>query len=84
MAEQSKTFCPLPFIHSHAAVSGKFKPCCNSLSGSWENTTRDMSYQEWFDSEIMTQLRSDLLAGVQNKLCDVCWKDEKVCCRSYP
>lgn len=78
MATQSKTFCPLPFIHSHASVSGKFKPCCNSLSGSWENTIRDMSYQEWFDSDIMTQLRSDLLSGVQNKLCDVCWKDEKV------
>ena len=30
MAELSKTFCPLPFIHSHASVGGHWKPCCNS------------------------------------------------------
>ena len=78
MATQSKTFCPLPFIHSFASVSGKFKPCCNTTTGSWNKTTRDITYQEWFYGKEMTQLRDDLLNNVQNKMCTVCWNDEKV------
>ena len=78
MAAQSKTFCPLPFIHSFASVSGKFKPCCNTPTGSWDKTTRNMTYQEWFYSKEMVQLRDDLLNNVQNKMCTVCWNDEKV------
>lgn len=78
MAAQSKTFCPLPFIHSFASVSGKFKPCCNTPTGSWDKTTRNMSYQEWFYSNEMIQLRHDLLNNVENKMCSVCWNDEKI------
>lgn len=82
MAEQSKTYCPLPFIHSHASVNGKWKPCCNST---WTLPTSDSyfldksaTHQKWFDSEIMEQLRSDLLSGVKNSMCDVCWKQEYI------
>ena len=81
MAERSKTFCPLPFIHSHASVNGHWKPCCNS---SWKYDTKDgyfvnkkITHQKWFDSEVMEQLRSDLLSGVKNSMCNVCWKDEE-------
>ena len=82
MAEQSKTFCPLPFIHSHASVNGKWKPCCNST---WAQPQEDgyfldksATHQKWFDSETMEQLRSDLLTGVKNSMCDVCWNQERI------
>ena len=81
MAERSKTFCPLPFIHSHASVNGHWKPCCNS---SWKYDTKDgyfvnkkITHQKWFDGEVMEQLRSDMLSGVKNSMCNVCWKDEE-------
>jgi organic radical activating enzyme len=86
MATQSKTFCPLPFMHSHHSVAGKYKPCCNSDSPGHKGnvyTSRQLSLEEWFDSEPMQQLRKDLLSGVQNPVCDVCWKQEETGGRSY-
>ena len=86
MAERSKTYCPLPFIHSHASVNGRWKPCCNST---WSLPSKDSyfvkessNHQKWFDGEIMEQLRSDLLSGVKNSMCDVCWRQEKITGRS--
>lgn len=80
MAELSKTFCPLPFIHSHASVGGHWKPCCNSSH--WDTTDNyfehKTTHEDWFNSEKMKQLRSDMLSGEQNKMCDSCWKAEKV------
>ena len=82
MAERSKTYCPLPFIHSHASVNGMWKPCCNST---WALPIRDSyfmnkfsTHQKWFDGKIMEQLRSDLLSGVKNSMCDVCWNQEDI------
>jgi hypothetical protein len=82
MAERSKTYCPLPFIHSHASVNGRWKPCCNST---WSTPTRDSyfikessTHHKWFNSVFMERLRSDLLSGVKNSMCDVCWKQEEI------
>ncbi len=82
----SKTFCPLPFMHSHHSVAGKFKPCCNAESPPHKGnpyTTKDHSLFSWFDSEPMQQLRKDLLSGVQNPMCSVCWKQEATGGKSY-
>ena len=85
MAEQSKTYCPLPFIHSHAGLNGKYKPCCNSDSSvhGYKYHIEKLGYKEWFDHPEMKKLRSDLLNGVQNPMCDVCWKQEAVSSSSY-
>jgi organic radical activating enzyme len=84
MAEQSKTYCPLPFMHSHAGLNGKYKPCCNANSVfGWKYHTEKLSYKEWFDHPEMEQLRTDLLNGVQNKMCHICWKQEEGGRHSY-
>ena len=79
MAEQSKTYCPLPFIHSHAGLNGKYKPCCNSdsLFNHWEYHTEKLGYNDWFHHPEMNQLRSDLLNGIENPMCGVCWEQER-------
>ena len=84
MAERSKTFCPLPFIHSHASVNGHWKPCCNSMYASKDNNYFETktSHLEWFASKQMDRLRSDLLSGIQNPMCDVCWNAEHISGRS--
>ena len=82
----SKTFCPLPFMHSHHSVAGKFKPCCNAESPPHKGnpyTTKDHSLFSWFDSQPMRQLRQDLLNGVQNPMCNICWKQEETGGKSY-
>ena len=81
MAEQSKTFCPLPFIHSHASVNGHWKPCCNSFYLNTEKNYFEPSghtHKSWFDSQRMSQLRKNLLNNVQDEMCDTCWKSEKI------
>ena len=75
----SKTYCPLPFMHSHASASGRFKPCCNSdVIASWKYRSTEYNYSEWFVHPEMEQLRNDLLNGVKNKMCDVCWSQEDI------
>ena len=75
----SKTYCPLPFMHSHASASGRFKPCCNSdVIAGWKYRSTKYNYSEWFVHPEMEQLRNDLLNGVKNKMCDVCWRQEDI------
>lgn len=80
MAEQSRTFCPLPFIHSHASVNGHWKPCCNSNHHDITNNYFETgtNHMDWFTSEQMNQLRCDMLSGVQNSMCNICWKSESI------
>ena len=83
MAEQSKTYCILPFVHSHASVSGHWKPCCNSIVS--ENSTQSNLYNDkgfthktWFESSRMDLLRKNLSNGVRDPMCSICWKSEDV------
>lgn len=83
MAEQSNTFCILPFIHSHASVNGNWRPCCNANYQDYssdKNYFKDNGYthKSWFQSDIMNQLRHDMLTGVKNPMCNVCWKAEEM------
>lgn len=81
MAERSKTFCPLPFMHSHASVSGRWKPCCNSTDVQDEKNYFNKdghTHISWFKSQRMDQLRKNLLNGVQDPVCNICWRSEKI------
>ena len=85
MAERSKTFCPLPFIHSHASVNGHWKPCCNS---NYHNTKKNYfeedryDHRSWFNSDRMNLLRKNLLNGVKDEMCQLCWNSEKIAGKS--
>ncbi len=81
MAEQSKTFCVLPFIHSHASVSGNWKSCCNAFHmdlGKNLYSDNGHTHKTWFESPRMDLLRKNLLTGVRDDMCSVCWKAEDV------
>ena len=87
MRKNSSTYCPLPFIHSHAGVNRKFRPCCNAYQISdkhdWTYSLDNQTHEEWFTDEMMVQLRKDLLTGKRNDLCKVCWEQEDVGAQSY-
>lgn len=72
----SNTICILPFIHLYSEPKGEVKPCC--IGGGFDNplNLKTMSIDEAFNSDQMKQLRKDMLNGVRNKVCDVCYKQE--------
>ena len=74
MEPNRNTFCTSPFIHQSTKTDGSIKACCRSLPAI-SNIKDETLAQAWNNPELK-QLRLDLLNGVRNKRCDVCWKLE--------
>lgn len=72
---KSPTFCVLPFIHINAAVTGHFKPCCNTYGG-FPDIPRESSFWDAFESKEMDEVRDQVNTGQQPSVCDICWKNE--------
>ena len=77
--KQSKTWCPLPWVHSHCSAIGTFKPCCNAEGQDSNISIRNSDYDltSWFQGPEMQQLRSDLNRGIKNSMCGRCWRTEE-------
>ena len=72
----SNTYCILPFIHLYSQPDGELKPCC--IAGGFDKplNLKTMTIEDAFNSKEMKDLRSDMLNGVRNKVCNVCYKQE--------
>jgi MoaA/NifB/PqqE/SkfB family radical SAM enzyme len=77
LLQESKTFCMFPWTHLNATPKGDIYPCCSNDYSDPVGNTRDMSLAEAFNTDRMKQLRLDMLAGKQNKICDFCYKHEQ-------
>jgi MoaA/NifB/PqqE/SkfB family radical SAM enzyme len=71
-----ETFCVAPFTHLSTKTDGSIKACCRSLPA-LANIKNKTLLEAWNNTE-MKQLRNDLINGVRNERCDVCWKLEDV------
>jgi pyruvate-formate lyase-activating enzyme len=78
----SPTICPYPFAHQHIDPNGDIKYCCNAMpsnhtadSGRQYNVKTHSMLEAWNSSDIR-QLRQDLIAGLEPKACEGCWKRE--------
>ena len=50
--KDSKTFCVLPWIHSHTSANGTFKPCCNAMGNDQPRWTSDPNAEEtWYKTD---------------------------------
>ena len=76
MDVKKETFCIAPFTHLSTKTDGSIKACCRSLPA-LANIKKETLLQAWNNKE-MKQLRNDLINGVRNERCDVCWKLEDV------
>jgi len=76
----NKSFCILPFVHTHLNTEGDVYPCCvgwNAQRTSKIGDLKDASLEELFNSEKMKQLRKDMVAGNRRpEFCDACYKRE--------
>ena len=76
----NKSFCILPFVHTHLNTEGDVYPCCVGWNG--ERTSKigdlkDASLEELFNSDAMKQLRLDMINGIRRpEFCDPCYKRE--------
>lgn len=72
----SESYCILPFIHLYSQPDGELKPCC--IAGGFDKplNLKTMSIEEAFNSQEMKDLRKDMLSGIRNKVCDVCYSRE--------
>lgn len=71
--ELSPTFCIYPWTHLYVGPNSEIAPCCvGKTIGSYTKSTLEESW----NSEQMKKLRLDMLAGVKNDICDICYKKE--------
>jgi organic radical activating enzyme len=72
----NNSYCILPFIHLYSQPDGELKPCC--IAGGFDSpiNLKNMTIEDAFNSQQMKDLRKDMLDGVRNNVCDVCYKQE--------
>jgi sulfatase maturation enzyme AslB (radical SAM superfamily) len=75
MTTKEDTFCVAPFVHQSTKTDGSVKACCRSLPEI--SNIKDESLIEAWNNDNIKQLRLDLLNGIKNPRCNVCWKLEE-------
>lgn len=76
----SSTYCDRPFNELHIEEDGQVTPCCIMPSNRFPMGDNVKSY---LTGSPLKKLRQDLLAGVKNENCEVCWKNEENNIRSH-
>jgi MoaA/NifB/PqqE/SkfB family radical SAM enzyme len=74
-----KTFCVIPWAHTRFNPNGQIRPCCK-LDVTWPGTrsvNEISNFDQYWNSDEMRQLRSDLGQGIKNQACQTCWHDEE-------
>jgi MoaA/NifB/PqqE/SkfB family radical SAM enzyme len=76
-------FCVLPWISLETSPVGSVRPCCLAEEeivdndGNKFNLATDSDLKAVQDSQYMTNLRSDFLAGKKPATCRKCWNEER-------
>ena len=74
MIPNKNTFCIAPFQHACIKSTGKLAICCVSEE---DKKYKYDQIEDWYNSHLLKNLRSDLVNGVQNPICKTCWLDEE-------
>ncbi len=69
-AQQSSTFCIMPFTHIVTKTNGEFKLCCRSLP---LYNVKDKGLLDVWNSKKYRQIRKEMLSGKRSKECKECW-----------
>lgn len=73
MKINKKTFCVAPWKSIFVNADKKLAPCCKFRGRKYDFNQID----QYFTSPELKQVREDLLNGVQNPHCKICWEDEQ-------
>lgn len=80
----SKTFCPIPWMHSSIMQDGRFRICCQCIHPPHGNMEIDGEFvkiqthtiDEARNTKELKELRKELLNGNKPSLCKLCWDEE--------
>ena len=86
MKNQSKTFCPIPWLHQAVKNNGKYRLCCQANvtsnqgivrkeDGTAFNASED-SIQDAYNGDLLKKVRSSMLKGEWNPECSRCMIEE--------
>jgi molybdenum cofactor biosynthesis enzyme MoaA len=79
---EETVLCPLPFVHPFFDVRGLYSACCNGSFNENSKHISKLTAEQWFYSLEMQELRSDMLNGNRNKMCNHCWEKDDMGIRS--
>jgi len=75
----SKTICAVPWMHLNFEPNGKVVPCClTSYHNYFAGDLNKESIEEIWNSQNMKDLRKEMIAGNEPKICSTCFDREKV------
>lgn len=73
----SDTFCVMPFLNIYLERNGDYVACGHSSTGNINNSNINTTPADIaFNDDYFKKLRLDLLNGVRNENCKVCWYKE--------
>lgn len=72
LANNSETFCVMPWMHQYVAPTGEVRPCCVYTLEYKLGSMKKDSLEEIWNNEDTKQLRLDMLNGVQRIECKRC------------
>jgi MoaA/NifB/PqqE/SkfB family radical SAM enzyme len=67
------SFCSSPWFHIRLTYDGSYDVCRWSKNGITNINIRDTSLMQFYNSDAMRQLRSNMLAGNKPTVCDPCY-----------
>lgn len=76
LLKESKTFCIYPWIHLHAYPTGEAYPCCHAEMDHPVGNCKENTLAEIWQSDVMRQLRQDMLSETPNPACTRCYEQE--------
>lgn len=68
------SFCILPWIHQFIHTNGDVLPCCTSDYSMPIGNIRSERIENLWNGTVYKRLRSDMLAGRKNPICESCYK----------
>lgn len=72
-----KNWCPLPFGHSCIKTNGDFAVCCQHVPPiAHRMNLHRHTFEEWWHSEYLNQVRESFAADQRHPGCDKCWELE--------
>ncbi len=74
--KESKSFCMLPWVHTHILPSSNVKPCCVCPYNKPIDNVKDSSIKEIWNNEEYKNLRKKMLNGESNENCNQCYERE--------
>jgi MoaA/NifB/PqqE/SkfB family radical SAM enzyme len=67
------TFCSSPWFHLRLTYDGSYDVCRWSKNGVTDFNIRDTSLMQFYNSDVMRQLRLDMLSGIKPAACEPCY-----------